>query len=46
MTPLVILILDAGRPVEATIPADRLVATLIAAALVVVVNAAVARTQV
>lgn len=38
MTPLIILILDAGRPVESGLLLDRLVATLVGAALVVTAN--------
>lgn len=38
MTPLIILLLDAGRPPEAGILIDRLVATLIGAGLVITTN--------
>ncbi len=38
MTPLIILIMDAGRPLGSGVLMDRLVATLIGAALVVCVN--------
>ena len=38
MTPLIILLLDAGRPPEAGILIDRLVATLIGAGLVIATN--------
>jgi Fusaric acid resistance protein-like len=38
MTPLIILILDAGEPPEAGVLIDRLVATLIAAGLVIATN--------
>ena len=38
MTPLIVLILSAGRPLESGVLIDRLVATLIAAALVVAAN--------
>jgi Fusaric acid resistance protein-like len=38
MTPLIILLLDAGRPPEAGIMIDRLVATLIGAGLVIATN--------
>jgi len=43
MTPLIILLLDAGRPVEASVLVDRLAATVAGAALVVAANAIVAR---
>jgi uncharacterized membrane protein YccC len=38
MTPLIILIMDAGKPLELGVPADRLVATFLGAALVVAAN--------
>ncbi|MDE1174299.1 MAG: FUSC family protein [Parvibaculaceae bacterium] len=38
MTPLIILLFDAGRPVELAILVDRLAATLIGAALVIAAN--------
>jgi hypothetical protein len=38
MTPLIILLLDAGRPPDAGVLIDRLVATLIGAALVIATN--------
>ncbi len=41
MTPLIIVILDAGGPVETGILVDRVIATLVAAALVIGVNLAV-----
>lgn len=43
MTPLVILILDAGRPPEGRLLVDRLIATLIGACLVMVANLAAIR---
>jgi hypothetical protein len=41
MTPLIILIMDAGRPLGINVLIDRLTATLIGAGLVLLVNAAV-----
>lgn len=38
MTPLIILILDAGKPIETGLLIDRLIATLIGAALVIAAN--------
>ena len=43
MTPLVILLLSAGGPIDMATLADRLTATLIAAALVIAANLSVAR---
>ena len=43
MTPLIILFLDAGRPVEVGILADRLVATLMGGGLVIAANRLMAR---
>jgi hypothetical protein len=43
MTPLIVLVLDAGRPVDPGLLRDRLVATVIGALLVVGANAAVGR---
>lgn len=38
MTPLIILILDMGRPSELAVLIDRLIATLVAAGLVIATN--------
>ncbi len=38
MTPLIILLLDMGRPPELAVLIDRLVATLVAAGLVIATN--------
>jgi uncharacterized membrane protein YccC len=43
VTPLIVVLLSAGGPVEAGMLVDRLVATLIGAALVIVANLVVAR---
>jgi hypothetical protein len=40
MTPVIMLILDAGRPVEPQLLTDRIIATLIGAGLVILVNRA------
>jgi uncharacterized membrane protein YccC len=43
MTPLIILLLDAGHPAEMAILADRLIATMIGGALVLAANRLAAR---
>lgn len=43
MTPVIMMILDAGRPVEINLLVDRIAATLMAAALVILVNALMVR---
>jgi hypothetical protein len=46
MTPLIILIIDAGRAIDGGLLFDRLVATLIGAALVITINLLVTRSSV
>ncbi len=43
-TPLIILLVDAGRPVEMGVLVDRLLATMIGAGLVIGMNAMAAKT--
>ncbi len=43
MTPLVVVVMDAGRPLDADVLIDRLVATLIGAGLVIAANAVAGR---
>jgi hypothetical protein len=38
MTPVIMMILDVGRPIEANLLFDRIAATLIGAGLVILVN--------
>jgi hypothetical protein len=38
MTPLIVLILSGGRPLESGVLIDRLIATLVAAALAILAN--------
>jgi hypothetical protein len=43
ITPVIMMILDAGRPVEINLLVDRVAATLMAAVLVILINAIMVR---